>query len=341
MKKQLLTLSLIVSAFAANAQVLDSGNFTDYTLGNVTTDVTGAAAGQGGFKAFNGAVADYQIIDEAGDHGYVLQLKGATGTTGNRYLWKDGTADAWEFRDAGNEIFEVEFEINPGTTTSKNGIRVQIFNADGTLTLGGFVLNADTRALKGLAYYTGTGGTGLYTFTLSGTAGVDVILPANTWSRIGFSLNVATGEIVWKGPGFYIGGDGAAAGMVPAEVDFLITAVQTTGGANSVASATKFDNYVIRAVAEESLLAVNNVNVDKGTFTIAPNPINNVVNVSNTQNINVNKITVMDLNGRVVKEASYEKVSNVQMNVSDLSSGVYMMKINSDKGSVVKKVIKN
>jgi len=48
-----------------------------------------------------------------------------------------------------------------------------------------------------------------------------------------------------------------------------------------------------------------------------------------------------DLNGRVVKQNSYSNVSEVQVNISDLASGVYMMNIKSDKGSVTKKIIKN
>ncbi|WP_407934909.1 T9SS type A sorting domain-containing protein, partial [Flavobacterium lindanitolerans] len=33
--------------------------------------------------------------------------------------------------------------------------------------------------------------------------------------------------------------------------------------------------------------------------------------------------------------------SSAQVNISDLSAGVYMMNINSDQGSVTKKIIKN
>ena len=54
-----------------------------------------------------------------------------------------------------------------------------------------------------------------------------------------------------------------------------------------------------------------------------------------------NSISITDLNGRVVKQNSFTDVTNVQVNVSDLASGVYMMNITSDKGSVTKKIIKN
>jgi hypothetical protein len=58
-------------------------------------------------------------------------------------------------------------------------------------------------------------------------------------------------------------------------------------------------------------------------------------------NVLVNAISITDLNGRVVKQNSFTDVTNVQVNISDLSSGVYMMNITTDKGSVTKKIIKN
>ena len=47
-----------------------------------------------------------------------------------------------------------------------------------------------------------------------------------------------------------------------------------------------------------------------------------------------------DLNGRFVKNFNVADSSNVQVNISDLSVGVYMIKIVSDTGTTTKKVIK-
>ena len=56
--------------------------------------------------------------------------------------------------------------------------------------------------------------------------------------------------------------------------------------------------------------------------------------------INVNEITVTDLNGRVVKTSKFDNVTNIEMNISDLSSGMYMMSIKSDAGTATKKIVK-
>ena len=76
-------------------------------------------------------------------------------------------------------------------------------------------------------------------------------------------------------------------------------------------------------------------------FSVSPNPANDFISVTNSDNILVSGISITDLNGRVVKQNTYTNVSDIQVNVSDLASGMYMMNITSDKGSVTKKIVKN
>ncbi|KOS04995.1 hypothetical protein AM493_02275 [Flavobacterium akiainvivens] len=77
------------------------------------------------------------------------------------------------------------------------------------------------------------------------------------------------------------------------------------------------------------------------SFLVSPNPANNFVTVSNTDNVLINNIQLTDLNGRIVKTMSFDGVAQAQVGVSDLANGVYMMNISSDKGSVTKKIVKN
>lgn len=92
-------------------------------------------------------------------------------------------------------------------------------------------------------------------------------------------------------------------------------------------------------VVSSGVAGVNENLISK--LSIYPNPMNDVVNVANNENIIVNTVEVTDLNGRIIKTVKFENLSNVQINVSDLASGVYMMTIFSDKGSITKKIIKN
>jgi hypothetical protein len=61
--------------------------------------------------------------------------------------------------------------------------------------------------------------------------------------------------------------------------------------------------------------------------------------VNNKNNSPITKIVLTDLNGRIVKQDA-SNLSNVQLNISDLSAGVYMMNITSVEGSTTQKIVK-
>lgn len=75
-------------------------------------------------------------------------------------------------------------------------------------------------------------------------------------------------------------------------------------------------------------------------LSIYPNPANDVINVANADNILINGVEIVDLNGRTVKVAKYNGVSDAQVNISDLASGMYMMTVSSDQGTLTKKIVK-
>lgn len=86
--------------------------------------------------------------------------------------------------------------------------------------------------------------------------------------------------------------------------------------------------------------------VDKEIFNSAklsvyPNPVKDIVTISNELNYSLQSINITDLNGRTVKTLKMNGEASAQVNISDLSSGVYMMNISSDKGSMTKKIVKS
>jgi hypothetical protein len=86
-----------------------------------------------------------------------------------------------------------------------------------------------------------------------------------------------------------------------------------------------------------SVLSTNNFIASK--LSVYPNPATNVVNITNTVNAIISKIEMTDLNGRVVMSQNIN-ATNGQVSISDLAVGVYMMKISTDKGTAVKKIVK-
>lgn len=350
--KKLLLLSLVLSASFTNAQVLVQETFNDYTVGNLSTNMTGLEPGQGDYyfassngaaptTTTNSALNNAQIVPE-GNASLGLQFTGPNGDKGSRYVWQGGFADMWDMRTTGNNIIELEMDINPGagTTTSRNTYGAYIFNGDGNV-LAGFFVRAATRELFLVAYSTPTGQpVGNYNYSLAAAPGIQ--MPADTFSRIGVSYNVTTGQIRIKAPGIAAAGltlTGSAVGTTPDEVDLISFSGHTTAAPNTTASTMVLDNLKVKAAATDSLLGVEGVK-EVAMFSVFPNPSKNNVNITSSNNASINAVEMYDINGRTVKSVKLDNVSDAQLNISDLAQGVYTLKISSENGSSVKKVIK-
>lgn len=355
MKQTLLLLLVFIASYLpTRAQVLITENFNALTIGNVSSDITGATAGQNGWYTYstNGAapttttnanVSNLQIVASGNGGTKGLKIVAPNGNKGSRYMWKD-VAAVWATRTSGNNIIQVEYDFFTGpATTSKVQSGMQLFADDNSVTpaasrtINGFVYTMDTRVLTGVAYLNNAGTYGTYLINLAAAPGV--VLTSNTWYRIGFSFDSTTGEVKWKGPGFYgsLPNTNWAGPFDPNEIDFVSAAPST----NAATSDMIFDNLTISAVVTESLLGVKQLaTINSKKFSIYPNPANNIVNVSNDDNIQINDVKLTDINGRTVKSVS-ANATQVQINISDLNAGVYFMNIETNEGSAIKKIIKN
>ena len=79
-------------------------------------------------------------------------------------------------------------------------------------------------------------------------------------------------------------------------------------------------------------------NFDSNAFGVYPNPAKEMISILNTNNVDINKATITDLNGRMIKEISS---GFDQINVSNLTRGIYLMSIESGKTIINKKIIIN
>lgn len=336
MNKKLLTLFTLFFVAFSYAQVVSTEDFDGMAIGNIGSDLTGAAAGQNDWFTYNSTGgtnndnSNYQVVLDGTNQ--VLQLTGSNAATGTKYMWQDGFSTAWTNRTVGNEIVEVEYDFYTGdVTTSKNTVRTVFFDTAVSKMLAGFYYIPETRVLKGLAYYNNAGTLNNYIFTLGTT---DVVLTANTWYHLGFSWNNTTGEVKWKSSTFNVFVMGAGAGIAVGEFDFLATA----GTGNTVASVTKFDNYVIRITATDTLLGIENSNTTLQGINIFPTLTKDIVNiVSDNQIINFIKIT--DVNGKLLQSIETNSMQT-SVNVNDLQTGIYFMTVVTEKGTSTTKIIK-
>jgi hypothetical protein len=75
----------------------------------------------------------------------------------------------------------------------------------------------------------------------------------------------------------------------------------------------------------------------KNNFTVSPNPATDVLNISNVNNLEITNATITDINGRIVKQIN---TSFQSINVSELSSGMYFLKVATTEGEGVTKFVK-
>ncbi|GEP51817.1 hypothetical protein FNO01nite_24890 [Flavobacterium noncentrifugens] len=107
-----------------------------------------------------------------------------------------------------------------------------------------------------------------------------------------------------------------------------------TGGTNS---GTWNGSFTLNGVS--TTLAVKDTKAAT-SFVVSPNPATSLITVSNEKSP-ITNVSITDLNGRIVKENAVNNLSKVDMNISDLSAGVYMMNIKSNEGTATKKIVKN
>jgi|SRR5690554_1778102 len=344
MNKKLHLLVAALGLFVAssvNAQVFIDEDFNSHPVGNVGTDLTGATPGIGNWHTIipaGGANSDFQFVAETG-RGNVFAIQStdqppaASGTPGNQRVTFNSDFDGtvWSGKNAGNNILRVEYDFFTGSSSnSKTHHRMVVESANRVI--AGFDYNTETGVLNGLAYTTPPGQqTNVYfiNFEQGGT-----VVSANTWYKLIMHIDFTKNEATWEVPTTTIAASySLTAPGSPAAVAFL--AASATG--NSVASTMKFDNYKVSAVNTTSM-SVDNVVSSK--FNLFPNPVNDIVTITNQENIGIENISIIDMSGRVIKTHSFTNQSEIQLNVSDLKAGVYIFNISTQEGIATKKIIK-
>jgi hypothetical protein len=106
---------------------------------------------------------------------------------------------------------------------------------------------------------------------------------------------------------------------------------------NSAANdATGIQNAINSAIGATSVADLNNA----VSFSVSPNPVADQVTISTSKA--VTKVSVMSLSGQVVKDEVYANAkTNPTVNLSQLASGVYMIKItDADNKTGIQKIVK-
>jgi len=74
----------------------------------------------------------------------------------------------------------------------------------------------------------------------------------------------------------------------------------------------------------------------KANVTISPNPTNGVINVVSDKNYSID---VIDINGRII--STTQMLNNrASIDISGNQAGMYIVRLNSEEGTAIYKVIK-
>jgi len=82
---------------------------------------------------------------------------------------------------------------------------------------------------------------------------------------------------------------------------------------------------------------LSNETFNSESISIYPNPTSSILNISNSNNVEIKTISVVDINGRLVKN---QNGALTEINVSDLNAGIYFVTIETAEGKATKKFIK-
>lgn len=97
-----------------------------------------------------------------------------------------------------------------------------------------------------------------------------------------------------------------------------------------------FPDDIILNLAEEGALAIENQAIAQ--ISLYPNPVQGLLNITLPSSVQLESATMYDLLGKATTMVVGE---NNTLNTSNLSSGVYILKLETNQGTLTKKVIKN
>ena len=90
-------------------------------------------------------------------------------------------------------------------------------------------------------------------------------------------------------------------------------------------------------VTTSSVLGIEAVTL-KNAVILYPNPFNDKLNIK-ASNANIESVLLFDILGKQIDNVELQEDNSLDM--SNLNSGIYLLKVTTDKGSIVKRIIKN
>ena len=344
----LLILTAVFTIQFTSAQVLLDDHFDNYTLGNLGTDITGVIPGQGNWLtnipfplASNNSA--FTITNET-SKGKVLTF------TAQQYDAITATKDLSTFmsqRTTGNNV--IKFEIDYYTGTQYNipdrgvpSTAISLLSNNNGVPLIRF--HNHLLQYNYIQGYVSDGSGGANGFIEINNT--NPTLPDDTWVSFIVYLDYNNKKIYCEIPYFNkvaVGNFLDLSTSTNLIEDFKPSSIILSSDAyifNSPQMVHKFDNIKVTALKDvpPNILSINEQLATK--FNIFPNPANNVVTITNSENIGVEQVQVFDISGKIVQSHIFNNENQVQLNIENLASGSYLLHIKTNEGTAMKKLVK-
>ncbi|SHJ24741.1 T9SS type A sorting domain-containing protein [Flavobacterium haoranii] len=159
-------------------------------------------------------------------------------------------------------------------------------------------------------------------------------LNSETDNTITVMINASRNNVLWRI------GETATVGSMPATETGNGFATRCGSTASNNGCARNFgipNNFAMTILASATL---TNENFASKDFTMYPNPVTSELNIVAPTTSLIKSLHFTDINGRVVKQLDKVNSNSSQINLTDLSKGIYLVKISTDEGNTIKKFIK-
>src|SRR5690606_17955529 len=99
----------------------------------------------------------------------------------------------------------------------------------------------------------------------------------------------------------------------------------------------KFDNLKVTTLDQ----VLSTKEILSNQFNLYPNPAIDLVTITNQENRTVKQIKIYDVAGKLMDTQNFENKAEIQLTVGKLTPGTYLLHLQTNEGSAVKKLIKN
>ncbi|MGI9571870.1 MAG: T9SS type A sorting domain-containing protein, partial [Candidatus Actinomarinaceae bacterium] len=295
------------AATAGHFEDFDSYNVGDYI---VASDPANWDVWPGGTP---GGAYDMQIDDAQGNGGNSLRVDNADGT--------DVVLEFGEAFSTGYFYYSMDmYIVGDGYINFQEQVTIgAAWNM--SITMIGGVINIDVDGASVL--------TGAYSTTPTG---------GPVWNTFEFECDYSTGtwEVFANGTsqGTFVNADPVASvNIYPgAGVEYYLDNVEWGALKDDACRSTSRTEAVVTVEDCSNILELA-----KGNLDVYPNPNNGSFTVENS--VDIVKLTITDVHGKIVQSINEINLNKVDVDLTDLEKGMYMINIETKKGSLTESVI--